>query len=104
MGIVPILLTEHKTYRASWYAEEKNILEQVLPKTARVNHIGSIAVDTIWAKLIADILVEIPNGTDLSPLFCQRLKSHFYRGKRQKRRCGERRGRTAAAVSEVVQD
>lgn len=63
--LFPIILTEHKTCWASWYAEETNILEQVLPRTVRINHIGSTAVDTIWAKPIVDILVEIPNSTGL---------------------------------------
>ncbi len=62
--LFPIILTEHQNCWAHWYAEEKDILEHTLPKTARINHIGSTSVNSIWAKPIIDILVEIPKDTD----------------------------------------
>ncbi len=62
--LFPIRLTEHQDRWIHWYAEEKERLEQLLPSTARIHHIGSTAVKTIWAKPIIDILVEIPKATD----------------------------------------
>lgn len=57
----PINLTEHKNIWATWYAEEKRRLVGILPpKNIRISHVGSTAINDIWAKPIIDILVEIP--------------------------------------------
>lgn len=63
--LFPIKLTEHQDCWECWYAEEKVILEHTLPKAARINHIGSTSINSIWAKPIIDILVEVPKSTDL---------------------------------------
>ena len=60
--LFPIILKERKSYWSDWFEEEAENLEKVLPKTARISHIGSTAVPTIWAKPIVDILVEIETG------------------------------------------
>ncbi len=59
--LFPIVLTEHKSYWKDWFHEERNRLEAILPmnQIVGINHIGSTAVDGIWAKPIIDILVEI---------------------------------------------
>lgn len=62
--LFPIVLTEHKDCWSEWYREEAGILKGILPCDAAINHIGSTAVDGIWAKPIVDILVEVPIGTD----------------------------------------
>lgn len=56
--LFPIQLTEHKEYWKDWYQEEKELLSSFLPKDAQIYHIGSTAVNEIWAKPIVDILVE----------------------------------------------
>lgn len=60
--LFPIFLTEHNIIWSKWFKVEKSRLQIILPysKTMRISHIGSTAVDTIWAKPIIDILVEIP--------------------------------------------
>ena len=63
--LFPIFLTEHKICWAEWYAEEKAVLEEIIPQAERINHIGSTAVSFIWAKPIIDILVEVPEKYDL---------------------------------------
>lgn len=62
--LFPIYLTEHKLFWTNWYEEEQNVLILNLPKEdiASISHIGSTAVDTIWAKPIIDILIEIKDG------------------------------------------
>ncbi len=59
--LFPIFLTEHQECWKVWYEEEENMLRNILPieKVKRISHIGSTAIDTIWAKPIIDILVEI---------------------------------------------
>lgn len=58
--LFPIQLTEHKNYWKDRYLDEQTFLLSFLPKTVRMNHIGSTAIKGIWAKPIVDILVEAP--------------------------------------------
>lgn len=64
--LFPIVLTEHQLSWKEWYLEEKAFLETVLPQAERISHAGSTAINTIWAKPIVDILVEVPKESDLS--------------------------------------
>lgn len=65
--LFPIYLTEHREYWKSWYQEEAALLKACLPadRVKRISHIGSTAVETIWAKPIIDILVELEQGSDM---------------------------------------
>lgn len=65
--LFPISLTEHRTNWKKWYCEEKNNIQEILKPdiTYKISHIGSTAVDTIWAKPIVDILMEIPREYDM---------------------------------------
>ena len=51
--LFPIILTEHKDCWNEWYAEEERRLAGLLPLgTVRIYHIGSTAINGIWAKPI----------------------------------------------------
>lgn len=63
--LFPIILTEHKEEWKQWYEEEKKLLCSVLPKDAVLSHIGSTAINGIWAKPIIDILIELPTYADI---------------------------------------
>lgn len=63
--LYPIFLTEHQDCWKSWYADEEAVLKKSIPQTIRINHIGSTALNSIWAKPIIDILVEVPRECDL---------------------------------------
>ena len=65
--IFPIQLTEHRDCWAQWYREEAQRLRALLSgqPVRRIHHIGSTAVEGIWAKPIVDILVELESGCDL---------------------------------------
>ena len=58
--LFPIVLTEHRDEWAQWYEEEKDKLVSVLSDTAVISHIGSTAIQNIYAKPIIDILIEFP--------------------------------------------
>lgn len=67
--LFPIMLKEHQSCWKYRYAEEEALLREKLPETVlRISHIGSTAVETIWAKPIVDILVEMPRGYELEKL------------------------------------
>lgn len=54
--LFPVFLTEHKPYWSDWYGEEEAHLKKILPSAVGFYHIGSTAVEGIWAKPIIDIL------------------------------------------------
>lgn len=56
--LFPIYLTEHKACWEGWFLEEKNILKKLLNDKVDINHIGSTAIKSIWAKPIIDILLQ----------------------------------------------
>ncbi len=59
--LFPIILSEHKDCWNDWYREEENRIADFLSiKDIRISHIGSTAINKIWAKPIIDILLEIP--------------------------------------------
>ena len=59
--LFPILLTEYQPCWKEWYMEEAALLERILPaeQIICISHIGSTAIEGIWAKPIVDILVEV---------------------------------------------
>ena len=64
--LFPIRLTKNQPCWRTWYGDERDFLCKILPKTVKIHHIGSTAIGLIWAKPIVDILVEIPQGDELS--------------------------------------
>ena len=56
--LFPIFLTGHQDCWAQWYAEEAGILREILGPGVILSHVGSTAIEGIWAKPIIDILIE----------------------------------------------
>ncbi len=63
--LFPIILTEHKPYWADWYDEEVALLKIILPPSTEYHHIGSTAIEGIWAKPIIDILIVVKSSSEL---------------------------------------
>lgn len=65
--LFPISLTEHKDKWQIDYEEMEHFLRQILAdyRIVRISHIGSTAVNGIWAKNIVDILLEIAADEDM---------------------------------------
>lgn len=59
--LFPIFLTKHDDKWADWYKSEETILKNILSAEylVRISHIGSTAIEKIWAKAIVDILIEV---------------------------------------------
>ena len=66
--LFPIFLREHQAEWKDWYEEERLQLLSFLSanQLVRISHIGSTSVETILAKPIVDILLEIPKETDMA--------------------------------------
>ena len=65
--LFPIFLVEHDD---TWHQQYEEIEERLLEllsdcAVGRISHIGSTAVDNIWAKDIVDVMVELPSQSDL---------------------------------------
>ena len=63
--LFPIRLCSHNRCWRSWYDEEHDALLKRLPFGTRIYHIGSTAIETIWAKPIVDLLIEV-NSDEIS--------------------------------------
>lgn len=63
----PITLVPHSDDWSDHFKEMESDLRKSLSAfpVLRISHIGSTAVDGIWAKPIVDILVELEKGSDL---------------------------------------
>lgn len=63
----PIILTGPRPQWKDWYKEEEALLRENLSgeKILRISHIGSTAINGIWAKPIVDILVESKPHCDM---------------------------------------
>lgn len=67
--LFPIVLTPYDKRWTEWAAEEITILTNILSDYNKtISHIGSTAILGIKAKSIVDILVEIPNDTDMATI------------------------------------
>ena len=62
--LFPIVLTPHQESWNGCFLQECARLTKVLPD-AKISHIGSTAVSSIWAKPIIDILVEVSEDGSL---------------------------------------
>ena len=65
--LFPIFLVKHNKEWVHWYNEEATaILSLISAKyIVRISHIGSTAVQSIWAKNIVDILLEVRLAEEL---------------------------------------
>ncbi len=63
--LFPIILRKHQEDWKQWYMPEQTLLKNILPMVEKICHIGSTAIPAIWAKLIIDILVEVPKESNL---------------------------------------
>lgn len=59
--LFPIFLTERNDNWCEWFREERKTLLKFLSPENRIGHIGSTAIQGIWAKPIVDILIEAPD-------------------------------------------
>ena len=64
--LFPIELRPHDVRWKAWYAEQETRLRDILPSGSlhSIEHIGSTAVETIWAKPIVDIMIRLSDGAD----------------------------------------
>lgn len=102
--LFPIFLTEHQIVWKDWFEEEESRLKAMLPSNhvSRISHIGSTAIDTIWAKPIIDILVEIPSVCDMEVIKDILVDSGYICMSRSTKRISLNKGYTENGFAEKV--
>lgn len=101
--LFPIILSEHKEYWKDWYEEEKQTITALLhDKNVRINHIGSTAINNIWAKPIVDILLEIPKNESMTDIKEKLINSGYICMSEEENRKSFNKGYTGKGFAERV--
>ncbi len=102
--LFPISLIEHQDEWKDWYAEERLRLLSFLPanQLVRISHIGSTSIETIWAKPIVDILLEIPKETDMAVMRDLLLQNGYLLMSESQGRMSFNKGYTPSGFAERV--
>lgn len=100
--LFPIFLTKHRNYWKTWFTDEKVVLEGIIPQAVRIEHIGSTAIDSIWAKPIIDILIEVSTECDLTSIKDLLLKHGYICMSHNADRFSFNKGYTENGFSEKV--
>lgn len=102
--LFPIFLREHQDEWKGWYAEERLRLLSFLPanQLVRISHIGSTSLETIWAKPIVDILLEIPKETDMAVIRDLLLQNGYLLMSESQGRMSFNKGYTPSGFAERV--
>ena len=102
--LFPIFLREHQDEWKEWYDEERLRLLIFLPanQLVRISHIGSTSLETIWAKPIVDILLEIPKAADMPVMRDLLLQNGYLLMSESKGRMSFNKGYTPSGFAERV--
>ena len=100
--LFPIFLTEPDPRWRDWYCEEKQFLRAVFPEAVEISHIGSTAIDGIWAKPIIDVLVEFPQDTCMRDVCSKAVESGYICMKSDENRSQLNKGYTEQGFAERV--
>lgn len=101
--LFPIILTEHNKEWAVWYAEEEKRLRGLLAEDdIRISHIGSTAIENIWAKPIIDILAELPESMSVESVKDILVQNGYTCMSEQENRISLNKGYTSEGFAEKV--
>ncbi|MDE7079079.1 MAG: GrpB family protein [Clostridia bacterium] len=100
--LFPIYLEEHKSYWVNWYQEEVEILRNILPSSVEYHHIGSTAINGIWAKPIIDILIVVNSNSQLKYVANILLKNGYIVMSENSKRISLNKGYTEKGFAERV--
>ena len=103
-ALFPIFLVAHNDKWKIYYTEMEACLKDILPKRQieRISHIGSTAIEGIWAKNIVDILIEVSRNSDIEAAAKILEASGFIRMSAAAGRISFNRGYTNTGFAEKV--
>lgn len=103
--LFPISLSEHNSCWKDWYEQERRRLTDtdiLHIDSFRISHIGSTAINDIWAKPIIDILMEIPESASMTEVKQTLTSSGYICMSEEKSRKSFNKGYTKAGFAEKV--
>ena len=102
--LFPIVLVPHNPEWETWFSEECEALQKVIPHDALVaiHHIGSTSVPEIWAKPIVDILVELKTSANMNAIAKSIEETGWIRMSETKTRISLNKGYTLQGYAERV--
>lgn len=105
--LFPIFLTEHKAIWNAWYVEERKRLADIFltekkAENISISHIGSTAIQAIWAKPIIDLLVEIPASLSMDGIKELLVQNGYICMSEEQNRKSFNRGYTSEGFAEKV--
>jgi len=103
-ALFPINLTPHDRAWEGQYEEMRAYLEERMApcRVVRISHIGSTAIQNIWAKPIVDILVELAPEEDLAAVAERMADSGFTKMSESAGRISLNHGYTEQGFGEKV--
>lgn len=102
--LFPISLVPHNSKWTEYYHEMEVTIRRLLSDypVDRISHIGSTAIQNIWAKNIVDVMVEIPQDVDLKEIACVLEQNGFIRMSGGANRISLNRGYTENGFADKV--
>lgn len=102
--LFPIFLTAPKSRWKQDFEEIKKFLESLLSgyPVTRISHIGSTAINGIWAKDIVDVLIEIPLSSDMDDVARTIEEGGFIKMSAKEKRVSFNKGYTKKGFAERV--
>lgn len=103
-ALFPIILEPHSDRWTGYYAEIERLLSDAFEgfDVRRISHIGSTAIDGIWAKPIVDVLVELGAGESMENVSDAIVHAGFIRMSASTERMSFNRGYTEQGFAEKV--
>lgn len=101
-GLFPITLTEHKPCWADWYQDEVALLKTILPFDAEYHHVGSTAIEGIWAKPIIDILIVVKSNRQMREVAAMLQENGYIVMSETEKRISLNKGYTEKGFAEKV--
>ena len=102
--LFPIFLVQHDDQWNEYYKEIESPMTDLLAgyPVKRISHIGSTAIQGIWAKNIVDVMVEISEKADMEELAHILEQNGFFKMSDEKRRIALNKGYTKEGFADKV--
>ena len=102
--LFPIFLVQHDDRWYEYYKEIESTITDLLASypVKRISHIGSTAIQGIWAKNIVDVMVEISEKSDMEEVAHILEQNGFIRMSDEKRRISLNKGYTKEGFADKV--
>ena len=102
--LFPIYLVQHDDKWIDYFREIETTIIDLLAdyNVERISHIGSTAIQGIWAKNIVDVMIEIPENIDIEEAAHTMERNGFIRMSAESDRISLNRGYTKEGFAEKV--